>query len=138
MPKKYCIWMNTNFMGNQSWNESKQFHLFLILMLKKPFFNVKLNLFMNNFYKHIFRSIRLQMFFKMGALKDFAIPRIKKRLQHRCFPVRSNHMMLTYWYISSPNAGKVILCHRSLFIFEELVYPSPLLSMFHRNKLFQL
>ena len=45
-------------------------------MLKKPFFNVKLNLFMNNFYKHIFRSSRSRMFFKIIALKNFAIPRI--------------------------------------------------------------
>ena len=60
MPKKYCTWMNSNFTGNQSWNKSKHFHLFLILMLKKSgFFNVKLILFMNNFYKHIFRSSRL-------------------------------------------------------------------------------
>ena len=98
MPKKYCMWMNSNFTGNQSWNKSKHFHLFLILMLKKSgFFNVKLILFMNNFYKHIFRSSRLQMFFKISALKNFAILRIKKRLQHRCFRVRSCHMMLTYW-----------------------------------------
>ena len=27
------------------------------------------------------------MFFKINALKNFAILRIKKRLQHRCFPV---------------------------------------------------
>ena len=54
VPKKYCIWMNSNFTGNQAWNKSKYFHLFLILMLKKSdFFNVKLILFMNNFYKHI-------------------------------------------------------------------------------------
>ena len=98
MPKKYCMWMNSNFTGNQSWNKSKHFHLFLILMLKKSgFFNVKLILFMNNFYKHIFRSSRLQMFFKISALKNFAILRIKKRLQHRCFRVRSSHMMLAYW-----------------------------------------
>ena len=46
MPKKYCIWMNSNFTGNQSWNKSKHFHLFLMLMLKKSgFFNVKLILF---------------------------------------------------------------------------------------------
>ena len=91
--------MNTNFVGNLSWNKSKHFHLFLILMLKKPFFNVKLNLCMNNFFKHIFRSSRLQMFFKISALKNFAILRIKKRFQRRCFPVRSSHMVLTHWYI---------------------------------------
>ena len=95
MPNKYCMWIKTNVMGNQSWNKSKHFHLFLILMLKNHFFNVKLNLFMNYFYKHIFRSSRLRMFFKIGAHKNFAILRIKKRLQRRCFPVRSSQMMLT-------------------------------------------
>ena len=55
-------------------------------MLKKPgFFNVKLNLFINYFYKHIFSSNRLQMFFEIGALKNFTILRVKKRLQHKCF-----------------------------------------------------
>ena len=51
-----------------------------------------------SFYKrsHICRSSRLQMFFKIGALKNFAILRIKERLQRRCFPVRNSHMMLTY------------------------------------------
>ena len=47
---------------------------------------------MNNFYKHIFRSSCLQMFFKISALKNFATLRIKKRLQHRCFCVRSSHI----------------------------------------------
>ena len=41
------------------------------MMLKKPdFLNARLNLFMNNFYKHIFRSSRLQMFFKMAYQKS--------------------------------------------------------------------
>ena len=57
MPKKYCIWMNSNFTGNQSWNKSKHFHLFLILILKKSGFLI---LVMNNFYKAIFRSSCLQ------------------------------------------------------------------------------
>ena len=58
---------------------------------------------MNNFYKQILRSNCLQMFFKISALKNFAILRIKMRLQHRCFRVRSSHMMLTYWWIFSQN-----------------------------------
>ena len=33
---------------------------------------------MNNFYKRIFRNSRLQMFFKISALKNFAILRIKR------------------------------------------------------------
>ena len=33
---------------------------------------------MNNFYKHIFRSSRLQMFFKISALQNFAILGIKR------------------------------------------------------------
>ena len=48
---------------------------------------------MNYFQKDIFRSSRLQMFFKIDALKIFAILRMKKRLQHRCFPVRCSHMI---------------------------------------------
>ena len=82
MPKKYCMWMNSNFTGNQSSNKSKHFHLFLIFMLKKSgFFNVKLILFRQNFYKHIFRSSRLQMFFKISALKNLTILRIKTPTQ---------------------------------------------------------
>ena len=96
IPKKYCMWMNSNFTGNQSWHKSKHFHLLLILMLKKSFFKCKLVLCMNNFYKHISRSSRLQMFFQISALKNFTILRIKKRLQYRCFRVWSCHMMLTY------------------------------------------
>ena len=98
MPKKYCMRMNSNFTGNQSRKKSKHFQLFLILMLKKSgFFKVKLILFINNFYKHIFRSSRVQMFFRISALQNFAILRIKKRLRHRCFRVKSCHMMLRCW-----------------------------------------
>ena len=32
------LYVNTNLMGNQSANKNKHFHLFLILMLKKPGF----------------------------------------------------------------------------------------------------
>ena len=91
MPKKCCMGMNSNFTGNQSWNKSQHFILFVIPMLKKlGVFTVKLIIFMN-FHKHIFRSCRLQMFFKISTLKNFAIFRIKKRLQHRGFFVRSCH-----------------------------------------------
>ena len=38
---------------------------------------------MNNFYKHIFRSSRLQMFFKISALKNFAI--LKKETPTQVF-----------------------------------------------------
>ena len=51
-------------------------------MLKKSGgFNIKLILFMNKFYRKMFRSSRLQMFLKISALKNFAILRIKKRLK---------------------------------------------------------
>ena len=63
------------------------------------FFNVKLILFIKNFYQHIFRSSRFPMFFKISALKNFAMLRIKKRPQCRCFRVRSSHMMLIYIFI---------------------------------------
>ena len=63
--------------------------------MKKPFFNVILKLLKNfdfsQFHEHIFRSSRTQIFFTIVALKNFAILRIKKMLQHRCFLVRSSH-----------------------------------------------
>ena len=60
-------------------------------MLKKPVFNVKLKLLMisfnvSHFREHLFRSSRSQIFFKKGALKNFEILKIKKGLQHKCFP----------------------------------------------------
>ena len=61
-------------------------------MLKNLFFNVILKLLINfdfsQFHEHIFRSNLTPMFFKICALKNFAILGIKKRLQHRCFLVR--------------------------------------------------
>ena len=39
----------------------------------------------SRFHEHIFRSSRSQMLFKVAALKDFAIFRMKKGLQQRCF-----------------------------------------------------
>ena len=45
-------------------------------------------------FMNIFRSSRSQMFFKIVALKDFAIFWIKKRLQQRCFSVNLNLLIL--------------------------------------------
>ena len=82
-------------MGNQAQNKKKHFHLFQIPMLKKPDFNVKLKLLIHfnfsQFHEHIFKSSCSQIFFKLCALKNFAILKIEKRLQHRCFPVTSSH-----------------------------------------------
>ena len=65
---------------------------------KTCFSNVKLKLInkFSQFYEHIFRSSRSRMFFKIAALKNFAILSSKMRLQHRRYPVRSSHVMLTY------------------------------------------
>ena len=96
--------------GKPIMKKSKNVYLCLILMLKKPFFlNLKLNLFMNNLHKHLFRSSRWQMFFKINALKNFTILRIKQRLQQRCFPLRSSHMVLTYWQIFLQNTYHKLL-----------------------------
>ena len=59
---------------------------------KTCFFNVKLNYFRINFHfsqfpEHLFRSSHSQMFFKIGAFKNFVILRIKKILQ-----LRSSHL----------------------------------------------
>ena len=51
-------------------------------MLKNGVLNLKLKLLINfNFsllHEHVFRRSRKQMFFKLGALKNFAILRIKR------------------------------------------------------------
>ena len=77
--KTYSFW-KMFFTGNQSRNKGNPFRLFLILMFEKSGLK-KLILFMNNFYKHIFRSSYVQMFFKTSALKNLATLRIKKKLQ---------------------------------------------------------
>ena len=97
---KEILYVNTNFKGNQSWNTNHELVSDIDIEKKKRSFNVKLKLIMykfSQFHEHIFRSSRSHMFFKIAALKNFAILKIKKRLKHRCFPVRSSHVVLKYW-----------------------------------------
>ena len=61
---------------------------------KSYFFNVKLKFF-EWFYEHIFRSSCSHLFFKIGAIKNFAIFWIKIRLQHRCFCVNIVKLLRT-------------------------------------------
>ena len=65
-----CEWIQTLPETN---HEIKQTFLLVsgIDVEKLGSFNVRLIRFMNNFYKHISRSSRLQMFFKIDALKSF-------------------------------------------------------------------
>ena len=92
--KKYFMWVQTLWETN---------YKIKTIIFKNLFFDVKLKFLMNKSeffsvsWTYFQRSSRSQMFFKIRALKHFAILRIKKRLQHRCFPVRSIHVMLTYW-----------------------------------------
>ena len=106
-PRHRNIVCETNFIGIQSWNKNKHIHFFLISK-KKPVFNVKLwiNFNFTQFHEHVFRSTRSQMFFKIGALKNFAILRIKKRqTPAHAFSCKKqplegvlfSKLMLTYW-----------------------------------------
>ena len=86
------LYLNTNSNRNQSWNENKHFHLFLSWNKNKHFhlflyYKAKNSLWtiFIFFQFHIFRSSHSQMFFKIGAFKDFAILWIKNRLQQTCF-----------------------------------------------------
>ena len=73
--------LNTNSKENQSWNKNQHFHLFL--SWNKNIFTCFVNInkhknslwaiFFYRFYLHFFRSSRSQIFFKIGALKGFAI-----------------------------------------------------------------
>ena len=92
---KEILYVNTNFMGSQLWSKTNIFSCFWDWCWKNLFFNEKLKLLLSfdfsQFHEHICRSSHTQMFFKIGALKSFLKLRIKKRLRHRCFPVRSSH-----------------------------------------------
>ena len=83
------LYLDTISKGNQSGNKNKHFHLFLSWNKNKYFhlflYKVKipceqLSLIFSQFHEYIFRSGRSQMFFKIGALKDFAMFWIKNRL----------------------------------------------------------
>ena len=69
-------------------------------------------------------AVAVQIFMKIGALKNFAILMLIVFRNLLGFP--------------SQNAGIVILCHRSVFIFKGQVYPAAHFSRFYKNKLFQL
>ena len=56
---KEILYVNTNLMGNQPWSKNKHF--------------LGINVNFYQFHERIFRSSRSQMFFKIGALKNFAI-----------------------------------------------------------------
>ena len=152
MPKRYCMWMDTDFMGNQLWNKSKHFYLFLILMLKKLFFKCKVKS-LYNFYKHIFRSSRLQMFFKINALKNFAIPRVKfiklagwrlaynfkrKKLKkfkktstQVCFSMKFAKFLRTLFFYRTPPVTASAFFLKSKHYFETLLWRTNIFSCRH-------
>ena len=105
---KKILYVNTNSKGNQPWNKNKDnnFHLFLILTLKNPVFLCRFIISYQQFlmflsfiivtvFMNIFRRNHSQVFFKIGALKIFAIFWIKKRLQtfKNCFFTKLLHFL---------------------------------------------
>ena len=65
------------------------------------------------------RSSRSQMFFKVGVLKNFAFFRpaflLKKRLQHKCFPVNVAQFLRIHFY-RTPLLAASVLRFRSIFV----------------------
>ena len=89
---KEILYVNTNSNKNQAWNKNKEIFIFTCFTwVKIPY--QKFLTFLS--FKNIFRSSRLQMFIKIGALKNFATFSIKKCLQHRCFPVNIAKVLRT-------------------------------------------
>ena len=114
LSQKYYIWIQTPKGTNHEiktsiftcfFHEIKTniFTCFFIIKLKIPY---EQSLFL--FHEHFFRSSRSQMFFKIGALKDFAIFWIKKRLQQRCFSA-SLLIFQQIFYRPPPVAASVFL-----------------------------
>ena len=79
-----CGWIQTSRETNHE-IKANIFTSFWYWCWENRFFSVRLNLVMNDFYKHIFKISRLQMFLKISTLKNFATLRIKKTPQHRSF-----------------------------------------------------
>ena len=76
-------------------------------MLKNPVFLCRVKIPYQQFltflsFMSIFRSSRLQMFFKIRALKNCAILRIKKSLQNRCSPVNIAKFLRTVFLQNFP------------------------------------
>ena len=92
---KEILHVNTNSTRNQSWNKNKETYIFTCFWYwcwKILFFLCGVKILYQQFltflsFMNPFRSSRSQMFFKISALKNFAIFRTKKSLQHWCFPV---------------------------------------------------
>ena len=87
---KEILYVNTNSKGSQSWNKNKE--IFIFTCFWKSCFLCRVKIPYQQFltflsFVKIFRSSHSQLFFKIGALKNFAIFWIKKSLQHRRFPV---------------------------------------------------
>ena len=94
----------------------------LLAVTYKTYFDVKL-------YER-YRSSRLQMFFKIVVLRNFEIFTgkhlcwslqtcnfIKKRLQHRCFPVNISNFLRTASFIEHLLAFKLNSWHASVLMF---------------------
>ena len=77
-----CV--NIHSKGNQSWNTDIDIEKSCFLCRVKIPYRQSLTFLI---FINIFRSSRSQMFFKIGALKNFAIFRIKKSLQQWRFLV---------------------------------------------------
>ena len=99
LSQKYYIWIQTQ----KGTNHKIKTNIFLC------FFDIKLTIPYEQlffFLFHIFRSSRSKIFFKIGALKDFAIFWIKKKLKQRCFSAS----LLIFWqlfYRTPPVAASI-------------------------------
>ena len=104
---KEMLYVNTWTHGNQLWNKNKYFHLLLILMLKKPVFNIKLKSLcvifnFSQFHEHNIRGSLSQMFLTIGTLKNSAILWIKEKLQQMCFPLNIFKFLTTAFLKNNP------------------------------------
>ena len=115
------------------WNKNKYFHLLLILMLKKPVFNIKLKSLcaifnFSQFHEHNIRGSLSQMSLTIGTLKNSAILWIKEKLQQMWFPLNIFKFLTTAFLKNNPGGCfciflKVILqrclnkctCHDVIF-----------------------
>ena len=84
LPVRVRVWVRVSFGVGGNFPRGQFSFILLEYKVKNSLWTIFV---FSQFHEHIFRSSHLQMLFKIGALKDFAVFWIKNRLQQRCFSV---------------------------------------------------
>ena len=81
---KEILYVNTNSVENQSWNKNKEIYIFTFFGCRVKIPYLQFLFFLS--FMNIFKTHKLEMLFKIGALKIYVILQLCKTVC--CFPVK--------------------------------------------------